>query len=89
MNLKLKIAAKASTYLRGGGRLARGRDYTAGEHPPQILQYFRIKYITWDYEVAFVTRAMYLVLAIKCVVNLFHSGTQQKFIIFKYSYFNI
>lgn len=32
-NFKLKIAAKASTYLRGGGRLARGRDYTATEHP--------------------------------------------------------
>ena len=32
-NLKLKIAAKASTYPRGGGRLARGRDYTAREHP--------------------------------------------------------
>ena len=32
-NLKLKIATKASTYLRGGGRLAKGRDYTAREHP--------------------------------------------------------
>lgn len=32
-NLKLKIATKASAYLRGGSRLARGRDYAAREHP--------------------------------------------------------
>jgi hypothetical protein len=28
-DLKLKIIIIASTYLRGGGRLAEGRDYTA------------------------------------------------------------
>lgn len=42
-----------------------------------------------DHEVAFVTYVMYLVLAIKYVLNLFPSGTQDKFIIFKDSYFDI
>lgn len=75
-NLKLKIAAIAPAYLRGGGRLARGRDYTPRNIHNKFSNVSALSMLIWDDEVASVACAMYFLLSIKYVLNLFLFGTQ-------------
>lgn len=74
-NLKLKIAAMASTYLREeAGQQETGIILVEDTHN-KFSNVSVLNMLLGDYEVVLVTCAMYLVLSTKCELNLFLFGT--------------
>lgn len=82
-NLKLKIAAAAFTYLRGGRQAGKEQGLSCKKNiHHQVSSVLASNMLLRDIKVAFVTCVMFLVLSIKCVLHLFLSGKQTEICFF-------